>query len=78
MQVFWNVPIDNPYYIVLILNRWNLVLQSISGLGMGIVLVRTYKHSKYPYLYTCAAMMFASAGFEVLATILYNWGALCP
>jgi hypothetical protein len=45
---------------------------------MGFVLVRTYEHSQYPYLYTCAALMFASAGFEVLGTILYNWGALCP
>jgi hypothetical protein len=44
---------------------------------MGIVLVRTYKHSQYPYLYTCAALMFASAGFNVLANILFNWVAFC-
>jgi hypothetical protein len=44
---------------------------------MGIVLVRTYKHSQFPYLYTCAALMFASVGFEVLGTILYNWVASC-
>jgi hypothetical protein len=63
----WSIPIDYPdYYKVLVLNRWYLVLWSISGLSMSIVLVRTYKHSQYPYLYTCAALMFASAGFNVL------------
>jgi hypothetical protein len=45
---------------------------------MGIVLVRTYKHSQYSYLYTCAALMLAFAGFDVLTTILYNWGVFCP
>jgi hypothetical protein len=44
---------------------------------MGIVLVRTYKHTQYPYLYTCAAFMFASAGTNVLEVILYNWVAFC-
>ena len=44
---------------------------------MGIVLVRTYKHCQYPYLYTCAAFMFLAAGFTVLTTILYNWEMGC-
>jgi hypothetical protein len=44
---------------------------------MGIVLVRTYKHSQYPYLYTCASLMFASAGANVLEVILYNWSVFC-
>jgi hypothetical protein len=78
MYLFWNIPIDNPAYETLILHRWYLVLYSINGLSMCIVIVRTYKHSQYPYIYTCAALMFASAAFEVLATILYNWGVFCP
>jgi hypothetical protein len=45
MWLFWNVPIDIPAYEQLILGRWRLVLYTISGLSMGIVLVRTYKHS---------------------------------
>jgi hypothetical protein len=78
MWLFWNIPINTPAYEVLILHRWYLVLYSISGLSMGIDLVRTYKHSQYPYIYTCTALMFASAGFNILGTILYNWNAFCP
>jgi VanZ family protein len=78
MWLFWNVPIDNIAYDHLNYSRWELVLASISGLSMSIVLVRTYKHSGYPYLYTCAAMMFLASLFDVLTFILYNWAILCP
>ena len=78
MWLFWNIPIDTPDYDHLIYGRWYLVLNPICCLSMGIVLVRTYKHSQYPYLYTCAALMFASAGFNVLSTITYNWAVYCP
>ena len=44
---------------------------------MGIILVRTYKHSGYPYLYTCAAMMFLASLFAMLTDIFYNWSVFC-
>ena len=44
---------------------------------MVVVLVRTYKHSRYPYLVTCSAMMFLGSLFRVLATILFNWYHFC-
>jgi hypothetical protein len=49
----------------------------ISAASMAYVLVRTYKHSKFPYLFTCAALMFLSAFFGLLATILNNWKLGC-
>ena len=45
---------------------------------MGIVLVRTYKHSGYPYIYTCAAMMFASTLCQLITEIILNWAVFCP
>jgi hypothetical protein len=45
---------------------------------MAIVLVRTYKHSGYPYLYTCAALMLASAGCTALYEVSRNWAVFCP
>ena len=77
MKFFWNIPSDSPAHGYLIYNRWVLVLSIISGLCMGIVLVRTYKHTQYPYLYTCAAFMFASAGLGLIAEILFNWEMGC-
>jgi hypothetical protein len=74
----WHVPLDSPAYEFLNYNRWHLVLDAISGAAMGIVLVRTYKHSGYPYLYTCAAMMFLASLSSVLLVILYNWRFFCP
>ena len=77
MWFFWTVPVGTPAYDTLIYHRWQLVLYSISSLSMAIVLVRTYKHSKYPYLSTCAAMMCLSALFQVIDVILINWEIGC-
>jgi hypothetical protein len=81
MKLFWNISADSSSKIawdeVLICNRWVVVLSTISGASMVIVLVRTYKHSRYPYLVTCSAMMFLGSLFRVLATILFNWYHFC-
>jgi hypothetical protein len=73
MWLFWNIPVNTPAYDELIYHRWNIILYSIAGASMAIVLVRTYNHCKYPYIYTCAALMFMSGVFEVLANILFNY-----
>jgi hypothetical protein len=78
MLLLWNIPAGNPAYDALTYHRWMYVLCSIEGLSMAIVLVRTYYHTKYPYLYTIAFLIFLSAGFRVLAFILNNWGVFCP
>ncbi len=58
----WRVP-AGPAQELLTYNRWVLVSNTIEALSMGVVLARTYKHSKYLYLYTVATLMFLSAGF---------------
>jgi hypothetical protein len=44
---------------------------------MAVVLVRTYRNSKFVYLYTCAALMFLSTVFDLIGTILYSWKYGC-
>jgi hypothetical protein len=72
----WRVPAGSAQEI-LSYNRWSLALYPIQALSMAVVLVRTYKHSKYPYLYTVATLIFLSASFGLLAIILYNWVEGC-
>ena len=57
--------------------RWLLILCTIEALSMVTVSVRTYKNSKFPYLYTCAIMMFLASMFKLIATILANWKVGC-
>jgi hypothetical protein len=78
MWHLWILPADSSEQDKLTFIRWIFVIYSIAGLSMAFVLVRTYKHSKYPYLYTCAATMFVSALFTLLANVLYNWASFCP
>jgi hypothetical protein len=73
----WRSPAESHAQDHLKFDRWKLVLAAIDALSMAIVLVRTYKHSKFPYLYTCAAMMFLAAIFNLLSTILFNWFEGC-
>jgi hypothetical protein len=77
MWLYWNVPLGGEAEDLLILNRWVIVLNTIQAAAMGFVLVRTYRNSKFAYLYTCAAMMFLSAVFELLYIIFYNWEYGC-
>ena len=53
----WHLP-EGPDYELLSYHRWLFVCSTFSAVAMFIVLVRTYRHSQYAYLYTCAAMMF--------------------
>ena len=73
----WNVAADSPAHNELNFNRWKLVLSTITALAMAILLIRTYRNSKFPYIYTTAAMLFCSAFFNLLATILFNWVEGC-
>jgi hypothetical protein len=44
---------------------------------MAFVLVRNYKKSKFPFIYTCGALMFLAAFFTLLDVILFNWYEGC-
>jgi hypothetical protein len=73
-NIIWQVPSDNPNAKeTLNFYRWNLVINSINAFIMATLLVRTYRNSKFPYVYTTGGMMFLAAFFSVMATILVNW-----
>ena len=40
---------------------------------MAFVLVRTYRGSKFPFLYTCGGLMLTAAVLQLIVIILYNW-----
>jgi hypothetical protein len=73
----WLVPADTKAEEILDLNRWNLVLWSINAAAMVFVLVRTYRGSKFPFLYTCGGLMLLAAVLNLIQTILLNWYIGC-
>jgi hypothetical protein len=77
MWTLWKIPAGSDAEEYLIFNQWVLVLNTIDALAMAIVLVRTYKNSRFPYLFTCAALMFFAVFFGLLANILYDWEIGC-
>ena len=75
----WTLPDDagDKYISQLTLNRWWLVLFTIQGTSMGYVLVRTYKHTQFAYLYTTAGLFFVCTIFGLLSAILSDWNLSC-
>jgi hypothetical protein len=77
-NIIWQVPSDNSgAQEILNWYRWNLVINSINAFTMVILLVRTYRNSKFPYVYTTGGMMFLAAFFSVISTILADWNFGC-
>ena len=62
----WHLPADGPVKLYLNYLRWLLFLFPINAFAMAVVLVRTYKNSKFSYLYTSATLMFLAAFFYEL------------
>jgi hypothetical protein len=44
---------------------------------MGALLVNTYRHSKFAYIYTVATLMFISPLFEIASIVMNNWYNWC-
>jgi magnesium-transporting ATPase (P-type) len=44
---------------------------------MAFVLVRTYRGSKFPFLYTCGGLMLTAAVLRLIQIILFNWDYGC-
>jgi hypothetical protein len=74
----WRVPADNiKAEEDLNVFRWILACWCISGASMAFVLVRTYRGSKFPFLYTCGGLMLTAAVLALIQIILINWGVGC-
>jgi hypothetical protein len=73
----WKVPPDTKAKELLNILRWEIAFFTIEVAIMAFVLIRTYWNSKFPYLYTCAAMMFLSSLFGLIGSILLNWYIGC-
>jgi hypothetical protein len=54
-------------------DRWLLVLYTVDIISMIVVLVRTYRNSKFAYLYTCATMMLLAPVLSLISDLLFNW-----
>jgi hypothetical protein len=71
----WHVPAHtkNHEEDYLNLKRWGLACWSINAGSMAFVLVRTYRGSKFSFLYTCGGLMLLAAVFGLVSIILSNW-----